>query len=60
MMELLYRRFSLEESLLLRLQEGDFMGAIEQFDAAQSNAEQIANYMIDGIAMQFQLPITSQ
>lgn len=58
--ELLYQRFSLEESLLLRLQEGDFTGAIEQFDVAQLNAEQIANYMVDGIAMQFQLPATPQ
>ena len=57
---LLYQRFSLEEALLLRLQEGDFMGAIEQFDVAQLNAEQIANYMIDGIAMQFQLPTVPQ
>lgn len=56
--ELFYQRFSLEESLLLRMRDGDFMGAIEQFDVAQLNVEQIANYMIDGISMQFQIPVT--
>lgn len=52
-MELLYRRYYLEEFLLMRLQNGDFFGAIEQFDNANFNAQEIANYMIDGIVQQF-------
>ena len=59
-MELLYQRFLLEETLLWRLREEDFRGAIEQFDAAHFNAQQISNYMVEGIAMHFQLPTRTE
>ncbi len=59
-MELLYQRFSLEEALLWRLKREDFRAAIEQFDIAHLNAQRIAEYMIDGIAAQFQLPALTE
>ncbi|HWR23146.1 MAG TPA: hypothetical protein VN366_06660 [Feifaniaceae bacterium] len=57
--ELLYQRFSLEESLLWKLKREEFRAAIEQFDAAHRNARQIAAYMVEGIAAQFQLPVSA-
>ena len=60
-MELLQERFGLEERLILRLQQGDFLAAVNQFDAAHSNAERITSYMLRGIALQFgeNLPVQS-
>lgn len=59
-MELLYQRFYLEESLVWWLNKEEFRAAIEQLDAAHGNVQQIAKYMIDGIAAQFQLPALAE
>lgn len=59
-MELLYQRFYLEESLVWWLNKEAFRAAIEQLDAAHGNVQQIAKYMIDGIAAQFQLPALAE
>lgn len=59
-MELLYERFSLEESLMWRLDREEFHAVIEQYDTAHWNAKRIARYMINGVAAQFELPALAQ
>lgn len=51
--DLLRERYGLEGTLILKLQQGDFLAAVNQFDAAHSNAQQIVSYMLRGITLQF-------
>lgn len=58
-LQLFEHRYYLEENLLLKLYQGDFLAAINQFDEAHLNVLQIASYMTEGIERQFQ-PLAPQ